>query len=121
MKFYKCNHCGAILEEIKQGAHPSCCGSPMTLLDPSTADGAAEKHVPVYEVSGNEVVVTVGEVDHPMIEEHYIEWIAIETDRGIQRRSLNPGEKPSKTFALLDGEKVQAVYAYCNLHSLWKK
>lgn len=121
MKFYECEICGTILGEVKKGAHPSCCGSPMTVLVPGTSDGAVEKHVPTYQIADNKVIVTIGEVEHPMIDEHYIEWIAIETDQGVQRRVLKPGEKPTRAFALLDGEKLKAVYAYCNLHSLWKK
>lgn len=121
MKFYECKQCGLILGEVRQGAHPSCCGSQMTVIDPGMSDGAAEKHVPVYQLEGNKVIVTVGEVEHPMLDVHYIEWIAIETNQGVQRRKLKPGEKPTRSFMLLDGENVVAVYAYCNLHSLWKK
>lgn len=121
MTFYECKHCGNIVEVIKPGAQPVCCGSPMTLLEACTTDASIEKHVPVYEISGNEVCVTVGEVEHPMVDNHYIEWIAIKTNQGVQRRKLKPGEKPTKKFLLLDGEKLEAVYAYCNIHSLWKK
>lgn len=121
MNIYKCEHCGTIVEEIKFGAsHPSCCGSLMTKLEPGTTDGAHEKHVPVYTVTGNEVVVNIGEVDHPMIDEHYIEWIAIKTNQGTHRKELKPGDKPTRTFLLAEGEELIAVYEYCNLHGLWK-
>ena len=87
----------------------------------NTTDGAYEKHVPVYKVEGNIVSVNVGEVDHPMLEVHYIQWIALETNKGNQRKVLKPGDKPAAQFALLPGEEVVAVYEYCNLHGLYKK
>lgn len=98
----------------------SCCGQHMTELIPGTIDASVEKHVPVYTVEGNLVHVNVGEVDHPMVPEHYIEWIALETKSGTQRKKLNPGEAPRATFALVDGDEVVAAYEYCNLHGLWK-
>jgi len=104
----------------ESGVPMMCCGQKMTELVPGTSDGAAEKHVPSYEVDGYLVNVTVGSVEHPMTEEHYIEWIAIETEKGAQRKTLKPGDKPSLVFALSDDDKLDAVYAYCNLHGLWK-
>ena len=98
-----------------------CCGEPMKELKAGTTDGAREKHVPVVEVSEGKVFVKVGDVEHPMLEEHFIEWIAIETNLGNQRKQLKPGEKPEAEFALLEGEEVIAAYEYCNLHGLWKK
>jgi superoxide reductase len=92
----------------------------MKEIVPNTSDGAHEKHVPVVKVEGNHVLVEVGSVAHPMIEAHYIEWIALETNKGNQRKQLKPNEAPRAEFALLDGEKVIAAYAYCNLHSLFK-
>ena len=122
MKFYKCKHCGNIVAVVKaSGAPISCCGEKMTEIVPGTADAAVEKHVPVVEVKDGKVIVTVGEVAHPMAPEHYIEWIAISTDQGNQRKILEPGDKPMACFALCDGEKFEAAYAYCNLHGLWKK
>lgn len=121
MKFYICEHCGNIIAKVKDAGVPVvCCGEKMKELVPNTEDAAQEKHVPVCEVKGNTVEVTVGSVEHPMLEEHYIEWIALQTDKGNQRKALKPGEAPKVDFALLDGEKVVAVYAYCNLHGLWK-
>ena len=87
----------------------------------NTQDGAHEKHVPVYEIEGNIVKVKVGEVDHPMLEAHYIQWIALETNKGNQRKVLKPGDAPKAEFALLPGEEVVAVYEFCNLHGLYKK
>ncbi|WP_405357002.1 desulfoferrodoxin family protein [Ruminococcus sp.] len=122
MKFYKCKHCGNIIAVVKaSGAPISCCGEKMTEIVPGTADAAVEKHVPVVEIKDGKVIVTVGEVAHPMAPEHYIEWIAISTDQGNQRKILEPGDKPMACFALCDGEKFEAAYAYCNLHGLWKK
>ena len=122
MKFYKCKHCGNIVAVVKaSGAPISCCGEKMTEIVPGTADAAVEKHVPVVEVKDGKVIVTVGEVAHPMAPEHYIEWIAISTDQGNQRKILEPGDKPMACFALCDGENFEAAYAYCNLHGLWKK
>ena len=89
-------------------------------LPVNTQDGAYEKHIPVYQVENNIVKVRVGEVDHPMLEAHYIQWIALQTDKGNQRKVLEPGQAPYAEFALLPGEKVVAVYEYCNLHGLYK-
>ena len=122
LKFYKCKHCGNIIAVVKaSGAPISCCGEKMTEIVPGTTDAAAEKHVPVVEIKDGKVIVTVGEVAHPMAPEHYIEWIAISTDQGNQRKILEPGDKPMACFALCDGENFEAAYAYCNLHGLWKK
>jgi len=121
MKFYICKHCGNIVAMVKESGAPiSCCGEKMTEIIPGTTDAAVEKHVPVIEVNGNIVTINVGEVVHPMIPEHYIEWIAISTNKGNQRKLLKPGEEPKACFALCEGEQVEAAYAYCNLHSLWK-
>lgn len=97
-----------------------CCGEAMKEIVPGTVDAAVEKHVPVYEVEGNVVKVKIGSVEHPMLDEHYIEWIALETKMGNQRKALKPGEAPEACFAMCDGDEVVAVYEYCNLHGLWK-
>ena len=120
MKFFKCRHCGKIIAVVNERNVPTiCCGEPMSEMIPNTSDGAVEKHVPVYEVKDNVVTVTVGEVKHPMMENHYIEWIAIETNFGNQRKVLKPGEEPVVKFALLEGEKVFRVVEHCNLHGLY--
>ena len=87
---------------------------------PGTTDASAEKHVPVWEVKDGIVTVCVGAAAHPMQEEHYIEWIALQTKQGNQRKALKPGDEPKACFALLPGDEVTAALAYCNLHSLWK-
>ncbi len=121
MKCYRCEHCGNIIAMVKNSGVPvMCCGQKMTEIVPGTTDAAVEKHVPVYEIRDNVLYVTVGEAEHPMLDEHYIEWIAVQTASGNQRKTLKPGDAPEAAFALVDGDEVQAVYAYCNLHSLWK-
>ena len=121
MKFYKCSHCGNIIAYVEdKGPKVICCGEEMNELVPKTADSAVEKHVPVVEVEGNLVKVTVGSTLHPMAEEHFIQWIALETEQGNQRKTLKPGQEPTVTFALVPGDKVVAAYEYCNLHGLWK-
>ena len=86
----------------------------------NTTDAATEKHVPVIEIDGQHVKVTVGSVEHPMLPEHFIGWIALETKQGNQRKILNPGDKPVAEFMLCDEDEVVAAYEYCNLHGLWK-
>ena len=121
MKFFVCKTCGNLVEMIKEsGVSMMCCGQNMVELIPGTSDGAVEKHVPVYSVEGNKVAVCVGSVAHPMVAEHYIEWVAIETKKGCQMKKLEPGEAPKAEFMLTDDDGVVAVYAYCNLHGLWK-
>ena len=121
MTFYRCEHCGNIIAHINDsGVRCHCCGEEMKPITPNTSDGAGEKHVPVISVEGNIVTVTVGSVEHPMLEKHYIQWILLETRQGRQRKALQPGEKPVATFALTDGDSVVAAYEYCNLHGLWK-
>ncbi len=120
-KFYICEHCGNVIAMVKdKGVPVMCCGQKMTELVPGTSDGAHEKHVPVYTVEGNLVTVTVGTVEHPMLEAHYIEWISLQTKFVNQRKVLHPGDAPRACFALCEGDEVEAAYAYCNLHSLWK-
>ena len=121
MKFYKCKHCGQMVAIVKETGVPIiCCGEPMEEIIAGTTDAAVEKHVPVYEVKDNIVTVTVGSVEHPMIDVHYIEWVSLKTKQGNQRKALNPGDEPKVEFAICEGDEVEAVYAYCNLHSLWK-
>ena len=98
-----------------------CCGEAMEELTPNTTDAALEKHVPVIEQEGGTVTVKVGSVEHPSLEEHYIEWIALETRNGYQLKELKPGDKPEASFALIEGDEVVAAYEYCNLHGFWKK
>lgn len=121
MKFYRCSHCGQIVAIVKgTGVPVVCCGEAMQELVPGTTDASLEKHIPVIEVKDGIVEVTVGSVEHPMTPDHYIEWIAIETRNGNQRKSLKPGDAPKAVFAMFGDDEVISAYAYCNLHSLWK-
>lgn len=120
VKFYICKHCGNIVGLIHNAGVPLvCCGEKMSELVPNTTEAATEKHLPVVEMDGNVVKVSVGSVEHPSTEEHYIAWVYLETAHGGQRKAIQPGEKPEVSFALQDDELI-AVYAYCNLHGLWK-
>lgn len=97
-----------------------CCGEKMQELIPGSVNASLEKHVPVYKIEGNKVFVTVSSVAHPMAPEHYIEWVSLQTKYGNQRKALRPGDKPEVCFSICDGDEVEAVFAYCNLHGLWK-
>lgn len=120
-KFYICSHCGNIAEKINDsGVSMVCCGKKMDEIVPGVVEASHEKHIPVVSREGSVITVTVGSVIHPMSEEHSIEWIYLATDKGAQRKHLAPGEEPVVKFALTDGETPIAVYAYCNLHGLWK-
>ena len=119
-RFLRCEHCGNIIAMVKdKGVPVMCCGQKMKEIVPGSVDASVEKHVPVYEVNGNKVIVSVGSVDHPMIPEHYIEWISLQTKYGNQRKELLPNSEPRVCFSICDGDEVEAVYAYCNLHGLW--
>lgn len=120
MKFYRCRICGKIVAMVNETPVPTiCCGEPMQQLIPGTTDAAQEKHVPVVIREGNKVTVKIGSVEHPMTPEHYIQWIALQTKNGNQRKILKPTDKPEAVFALTEDDEIVAVYEYCNLHSLW--
>ena len=120
MKVFKCNKCGNIVELIEDGKGVlTCCGEAMEELVPNTVDAAAEKHVPYTAIEEDDVLyVKVGEVDHPMTEDHYITWVAAVYDDSVLKYTFKPGEVPEAVF---DYEEGMVVYAYCNLHGLWKK
>lgn len=121
MKYYICEHCGNIIEKVHDAGVPvMCCGQKMTEIVPGTTDAAREKHLPVWRVEDGIVHVSVGSVEHPMTEGHHIAWVSVETKYGSQRRALDPTGAPEVSFALCAGDEVVAVYAYCNLHGLWK-
>lgn len=121
MKFYICRHCGNVIAFVKNTGVPvMCCGEKMQEIVPGSVDAAAEKHVPVIKTEGQKVTVSVGSVAHPMQEEHYIEWIALHTKQGNQRKELKPGMAPEVSFMLCEEDEPVAAYAYCNLHGLWK-
>lgn len=121
MKFYRCSHCGQIIAIVKETGVPLiCCGEKMSELIPGTTDASVEKHVPVFEKVGGKVIVRVGSAAHPMTEEHFIEWVSLQTKFGNQRKRLQPGMEPEVCFCIFEDDEVEAVYAYCNLHALWK-
>ena len=120
-KFLRCNKCGNMVAVVKESGVPvMCCGEAMKEIIAGEVEASTEKHIPVYKVEGNKVFVTVGEVEHPMQEEHYIEWISIQTKFGNQRKVLEPNQKPEVCFSICEGDEVEVLYAYCNLHGLWK-
>jgi len=116
MKIYKCESCEKIL--VNLGEQNGKLNK--NELIPGSVDAALEKHVPAVEICENVVAVKIGEVTHPMLPEHHIEWILLETKKGFQIKYLAPGDAPEAKFVLTDDEAV-AVYEYCNLHGLWKK
>lgn len=118
-EIYKCEKSG-LMVEVLQGAEgtPMCCGEPMKLLRENTTDGAKEKHVPVVEKIEGGYRVTVGSVEHPMTDAHYIQWIELVTPTGVLRHNLTPQDKPVAEFKT-DATEVEAR-EYCNLHGLWK-
>lgn len=120
-KFFICNHCGNIITKLRDSkVRVVCCGEEMPELIPKTADSTTEKHVPVIEINGNDVKVTVGSTLHPMTKEHYIQWIYLYTEKGEQFVRLNPGDQPIANFKIADGDKVISAFEFCNIHSLWK-
>ncbi len=120
VKFYVCETCGNLVGMINNSGVPMmCCGKKMQEIVAGTVEASKEKHIPVVTVEEGAINVNVGAVDHPMTEEHLIEWVYVQTDRGGQRKTLKAGDSPNLTF-VFDDEKPLAVYAYCNLHGLWK-
>ncbi len=120
-KFFVCKHCGNLVGMIfDSGASLVCCGDNMKELVANTVDASQEKHVPVVTVDGNTVTVKVGSVPHPMTPEHHIAWIYVQTEQGGQRKCVKNRPEAAAEFALAEGDKVVAVYEYCNLHGLWK-
>ncbi len=119
--FYRCATCGNIVVKLVEARPPIvCCGKPMEELTANTADAATEKHVPAVTVEGNTVTVQVGSVEHPMTEEHYITWVYLVTEQGVQIHEFKPGDTPKATFVLSEGDKALEAYEYCTLHGLWK-
>ena len=119
-KFFICKHCGNLMGIIEnKGVPMMCCGEEMQPLIPNTEEASTEKHLPDVNVSGQCIEVKVGSVPHPMEEAHHISFVYIETELGGQRKELKIGEEPKLSFCFAD-DKPLAVYAYCNLHGIWK-
>ena len=118
MKFFKCKECLSIAMEFV--AEKEAKEKTFQELEANTTDAAGEKHVPVVECAGDTIRVKVGELEHPMLDEHYIMFIYLETEQGGMLKKLCPGQKPEAEFKLSPGDKPVAAYEYCNLHGLWK-
>lgn len=119
--FYKCKICGnVVIKLVDKGVRLMCCGTFMEELSPASSDGAVEKHIPVVNINNGVVEVKVGEVLHPMTQEHYISHIIFLTDKGYYVKELIPNDQPIASFRLSD-EKLIAVYSLCNLHGMWAK
>lgn len=119
-QIYKCEVCGNIVEVVHRGGGTlTCCGKPMRLFIDNAVEAAVEKHLPVIENIDGGVIVRVGEVEHPMVEEHHIEWIEAHTANKVYKKCLKPGEKPEAIFRV--DEEVLFAREYCNIHGLWKK
>jgi superoxide reductase len=115
-----CRHCGNIVGLISdKGAPLVCCGEHMAELVPNTVDASVEKHLPTVTLLVDSIDVQIGSVPHPMEDAHHIAFVYVETEQGGQRKRLKAGEEPKLSFRFLDDIPV-AVYAYCNLHGLWK-
>ena len=120
-KFYTCDKCNNLVKVIADKGSPVvCCGNTMRELIPNTTDASQEKHVPEIDFAKNILRVKVGNVSHPMVEEHSIEWVYIESTQGDQFKPLKINKDPEVDFALVNGDKPTKVYAYCNLHGLWE-
>lgn len=121
MKFYKCSICGQIAAIVEGTGVPLvCCGEEMEEMIPGSVDASVEKHVPVIEVMGDEVIVSIGSAPHPMTEGHHIAWVSLQTKFGNQRKELKANAEPAVCFRICEGDEVIAAYAFCNLHGLWK-
>ncbi|MCQ2436973.1 MAG: desulfoferrodoxin [Clostridia bacterium] len=118
--FYRCEICGNLVCMIEDsGVTPHCCGQEMKKLIAATNDGPVEKHLPVVSIYGSKVCVEIGSQLHPMTESHMIEWVIVQTDRGLHFHRFKPDTAPKARFCLTDYEKAECVYAYCNVHGLW--
>lgn len=121
-KYMRCSVCGQIIEVVKDSGAPLiCCGEVMEEIKPEVDEKLlGEKHIPVYKIRNGDILVKIGSIPHPSTKEHYIEWITLVTSKGAQTRVLKPGDTPEAIFALSKDEIVTDIYAFCNIHSLWK-
>ncbi len=116
---YKCEHCGLVIEVLSQGVTPHCCGEKMVLQDENSIDASKEKHIPVLHDMGLTTKISIGSVEHPMQEDHYIEWVEVINGEYVNRKFLKPGDKPVAEFYVHSQPGI-IVRAYCNKHGLWK-
>ena len=121
LHFYHCKVCGKIIAVLPDSGVPTiCCGEVMEELVAGSSEGSGEKHLPVYRIGGNALQVMVGSTPHPMTEEHRITWIGLQTAKGFQFRELLPEDRPEALFIVSVGDSPKALYAYCNIHGLWR-
>ncbi len=118
MRFFKCVKCDRVIAVADDEVDLSKVAE-FVEIKPNTTEAATEKHIPVVEVEGNVVTVKVGEVMHPMLDNHYIGWVILETKFGNQRKKFAIGQEPVVKFALVEGDEVVRAISYCNLHGLW--
>jgi superoxide reductase len=117
-EIYRCEICGNMVVKIKDGGGPLvCCGKQMTRLEANTTDASLEKHVPVVTKEGGNVITVVGSAAHPMLPDHYIQWIALVSGDVVRFKFLQPGMEPKAEFCDVESG---TIYEYCNLHGLWK-
>ncbi|MDO4403446.1 MAG: desulfoferrodoxin family protein [Atopobiaceae bacterium] len=120
VKFFKCTKCANMFVKVIEGpCTPVCCGEPCVELEAGSTDAATEKHVPAVTREGGKIIAKVGEVAHPMLDAHFIQFVALATEDRLEIKKLKPGEEPVATFAC-DGAENVTIYEYCNLHGLWK-
>ncbi len=120
-RFYMCKHCGNMVNMFRDtGAPMICCGEQMEQIKPNTTDASQETHIPAIEVAEDKVSVQVGSAPHPMTEEHRIVWIYLQTEKGEQLSCVDTQDKPETCFKICNDDRIIAVFAYCNLHGLWK-
>lgn len=123
LEVYKCEICGNIVEILHTGVGELvCCGKPMNLLEEKTEDSGFEKHVPIIKIVDDCIKVKVGDVDHPMEENHFIEWIELKVNGIVKRATLHPGDKPVAEFSVCDLKTIETLSAreHCSVHGLWK-
>ncbi len=121
-QIYKCNICGNVIEVVGTGiGELVCCNQPMELLTAKTQDQGMEKHVPVIEKTEKGIVVKIGEIPHPMEENHFIQWIELIADGKVFRQHLQPGQSPEATFCVCAKPESFTAREYCNLHGLWER
>lgn len=118
-KFFRCKHCGNFIGLINNAGVPMiCCGEEMEEVVPNTVEASQEKHIPFITFDGSIMNVQIGSVLHPSTEEHYIDFIYVQTEHGGQRKSIKPGDTPVAEFLFIDDKPIE-VFAYCNIHGLW--
>lgn len=120
-KFLLCEECGNLEELKEESPNSTCCNTLMKAVDANSTEASIEKHIPTIKVEDSTVTISVGEILHPMSEEHYISYIYLKTNKKLKKQALKPTDKPQAIFTLSENEEVIAAYSYCNLHGLWQK